>query len=63
MQIAVSGRVSLYREQVQFINPPSRSSGIPQATNLDQDELLPIYRQAGAYQRGHQPGHPPPCPR
>jgi len=52
MQIAVSGRVSLYREQVQFLNPSFQVIWDPQATNLDQDELLPVYPAGGGLASG-----------
>jgi ATP-dependent DNA helicase RecG len=47
LQLAVSGKVSVYREALQFINPRFQILFDPAGSNLDQDELLPVY-PAGA---------------
>jgi ATP-dependent DNA helicase RecG len=47
MTLAVSGKASMYREAVQFINPQFQVIWDPEGTNLNQDELMPVY-PAGA---------------
>ncbi len=47
MHLAVSGKVSVYREAVQLVNPNFQVIWDPEGTRLDQDELLPVY-PAGA---------------
>ncbi len=47
MHIAVSGKVSVYREHLQFINPSWQSIFEPENTDLSRDELMPVY-PAGA---------------
>jgi len=42
-QLAVSGKPSVYREQVQFVNPQFQIIFDPEGTNLDRDELMPVY--------------------
>ncbi len=42
-QLAISGKPSVYREQVQFVNPQFQIIYDPEGTNLDKDELLPVY--------------------
>jgi ATP-dependent DNA helicase RecG len=42
-QLAISGKPSVYREQVQFVNPQFQILYNPEGTNLDRDELLPVY--------------------
>ena len=43
MQIAVSGKVSVYKEALQLINPKMQVLYDPQNTDLSEDELLPVY--------------------
>jgi len=43
MQLAVSGKPSVYREQLQFVNPQFQVIFDPTGTNLDRDELMPVY--------------------
>ena len=47
VQLAVSGKVSTFREYLQFINPRVQVIYDPAGTNLNADELLPVY-PAGA---------------
>ncbi|MFP3938658.1 MAG: ATP-dependent DNA helicase RecG, partial [Phycisphaerae bacterium] len=47
MTIAVSGRVSVYKEALQFVNPQFQTIWDPAGTDLGRDELLPVY-PAGA---------------
>jgi len=47
LQIAVSGKVSVWREVLQFVNPQHQILWDPAGMKLDQDELLPVY-PAGA---------------
>ncbi len=47
IQIAVSGKVSIYKENIQFINPQFQILWDPAGAKLDADELLPVY-PAGA---------------
>jgi ATP-dependent DNA helicase RecG len=42
-QLAISGKPSVYREQMQFVNPQFQIIYDPEGTNLDKDELLPVY--------------------
>jgi len=43
MQLAISGKPGVYREQVQFVNPQFQIVFDPEGTNLDRDELMPVY--------------------
>ena len=43
MQLAVSGRPSVYRGRLQFVNPQFQVIWDPANTNLEVDELLPVY--------------------
>jgi len=43
MQLAVNGKTSIYRERLQFINPQFQIIFDPAGTNLDRDELMPVY--------------------
>ena len=43
MQLAVSGKTSIYRKRLQFINPQFQIVFDPAGTNLDRDELMPVY--------------------
>jgi ATP-dependent DNA helicase RecG len=47
LHIAISGKVSTYKETIQFINPRLQILYDPQGSRLDTDELLPVY-PAGA---------------
>jgi ATP-dependent DNA helicase RecG len=51
--IAVSGKVSVYKEYPQFINPRHQIIYDPQSTNLDEDELLPVYPAGGKLTSGN----------
>ena len=42
-QLAISGKPSVYREQVQFVNPKFQIIYDPEGTDLDKDELMPVY--------------------
>ncbi len=47
LTLAASGKVSVYRETLQLINPTFQIIDDPAGTNLDADELIPVY-PAGA---------------
>jgi len=47
IQLAVSGGLSEYRGQLQFINPRHQVLWDPASSNLDRDELLPVYPAGG----------------
>ena len=47
LHIAIDGKVSTYKDRIQFINPRFQIIYDPEGTNLHQDELLPVY-PAGA---------------
>ena len=47
IQIAVNGKVGVYKEYLQFINPRHQIIYDPEGADLSQDELLPVY-PAGA---------------
>lgn len=47
VQLAVSGKTSVFREYVQFVNPSLQVLYDPAGTNLAQDELLPVYPAGG----------------
>ena len=51
--LAVSGRVSVYRGQVQLINPRHQVIWQPEATDLSADELLPVYPASAKLSSGH----------
>jgi len=55
-QLVVSGKVSLYKEAVQFVNPRFQVIYDPAGTNFDADELLPVY-PAGAKLTSGQIGY------
>ena len=42
-QLAISGKPSVYREQLQFVNPQFQIIYDPEGTDLDRDELMPVY--------------------
>ncbi len=52
MHLAVSGKVSVYRETIQFINPRFQVIWDPAGTNLQADELLPVYPASGPLPSG-----------
>ncbi len=52
MHLAISGKVSVYRETLQFINPRWEVIWDPAGTNLDADELLPVYPTCGPLPSG-----------
>lgn len=52
MHIAVSGKVSVYKETLQFINPRFEVIWDPAGTNLQADELLPVYPACGPLPSG-----------
>ena len=45
--LAVSGKVSVFQEYLQFVNPRHQVIHDPQGTNLNEDELLPVYPASG----------------
>ena len=47
IQLAVSGGLSQYKGRLQFINPRHQVIWDPAATDLSQDELLPVYPAGG----------------
>jgi len=52
MYIAVSGKISSYRDSLQFVNPQFHVIWDPDGTNLDADELLPVYPAGGKLTSG-----------
>jgi ATP-dependent DNA helicase RecG len=53
IHIAVSGRSSVYREYIQFVNPKHQILFDPAGTKLDEDELLPVYPASATLSSGH----------
>ena len=53
IHIAISGKPSTYKGLLQFINPPFQIIYDPEGTNLDQDELLPVYPAGAKLSSGH----------
>jgi ATP-dependent DNA helicase RecG len=51
-QIAVSGKTSVFKENIQFINPKVQVIYDPAGTDLSQDELLPVYPAGGRLTSG-----------
>ena len=47
MHLVVSGKPSVYRECIQFVNPRWQVIWSPEGTDLASDELLPVYPTAG----------------
>jgi len=43
MHLLVSGKVSVYKETIEFVNPRYEVIWDPDGANLDADELLPVY--------------------
>ena len=43
LHLVISGRVSVFKESIQFINPRMQILWDPQGTDLGSDELLPVY--------------------
>ncbi len=52
MHLAVSGKISVYKETLQFINPGFEIIWSPEETNLQVDELLPVYPACGPLPSG-----------
>ncbi len=52
MFLAVSGKVGIYREYPQFINPRFQVIYDPAGANLSEDELLPVYPASGQLSSG-----------
>jgi ATP-dependent DNA helicase RecG len=52
MQIAASGKVGLYREAIQMINPRHQILWDASGASLDQDEMLPVYPAGGKLSSG-----------
>jgi len=52
MCLAVSGKVSIYKEAIQLINPRHQIIWDPQGTDLTSDELLPVYPAGGPLTSG-----------
>jgi ATP-dependent DNA helicase RecG len=46
-QVAVSGKTTVFKENIQFINPKVQVIHDPSGTDLSQDELLPVYPAGG----------------
>jgi ATP-dependent DNA helicase RecG len=53
LQLAVSGSVSTYKGRMQFINPRCQVLWDPEAADLSQDELLPVYPASAKLGSGH----------
>ena len=47
MHVAIHGKVSIYREHVQFVNPRHQILWDSAGARLDQDELMPVYPAGG----------------
>ena len=47
IHLAVHGKVSLYREQIQFVNPRHQILWDSAGARLDEDELMPVYPAGG----------------
>ncbi len=52
LNLAASGKVSVYKEHLQLVNPQFQEIYDPSATDLHQDELLPVYPAGGAVSSG-----------
>ena len=52
MHLAVNGRISVYKETLQFVNPRFDVIWSPEETNLQADELLPVYPACGPIPSG-----------
>ena len=52
INLAVSGKVSVYRQNIQLINPSHQVLWDPEGTNLSADELLPVYPAGSALTSG-----------
>ena len=53
LHIAVSGPVSTYKGRLQLVNPRHQVIWGPAATDLETDELLPVYPASGQLSSGH----------
>jgi len=53
LYLAVSGKVSVYREHLQFINPRHQILYQPDQADLSADELLPVYPAGGKLSSRH----------
>ena len=47
LHLAVSGKLSVWREVLQFVNPEHQILWDPEGANLDTDELMPVYPAGG----------------
>ncbi len=52
LHLLVSGKVSTYREHLQFVNPRFQVLYDPDQTRLDAEELLPVYPASGEIPSG-----------
>jgi len=52
MHLAVSGKASVYKETIQFINPRFQVIWDPAGARLDADELVPVYPASGPIPSG-----------
>ncbi len=53
LNIAVSGSVTTYKGKLQLVNPRHQVLWGPTATDLETDELLPVYPAGGQLSSGH----------
>ena len=53
LHIAISGPVTTYKGQLQLVNPRHQVLWGPAATDLETDELLPVYPAGGQLSSGH----------
>ncbi len=52
LHLAASGKVSVYKEHLQLVNPQFQEIHDPDSTDLKQDELLPVYPAGGPLNSG-----------
>ena len=53
LHIAVSGAITTYKGKLQLVNPRHQVLWGPAATDLETDELLPVYPASGKLSSGH----------
>jgi len=52
MQLAISGKVGLWKEYLEFINPKFQVIYDPASTDLSEDQLMPVYPAGGGLSSG-----------
>ncbi len=53
LHLAVSGKPSVYRHEMQFVNPSFQILYDPEGSDLSEDELLPVYPAGAKLSSGH----------